>query len=116
MSAPSFSVSTDRSESPAKTNEYQTQHGEVNRQVNEIIHGRESPTEQNQHHIQHGEVNGQSKKTNHGRNDNPALLSPGSVSTPRRSIRIKVNLILSSCILVLCIFAVIVKKFIFIPS
>lgn len=89
VSAPSFSVSTDRSESPAKTNEYQTQHGEVNRQVNEIIHGRESPTEQNQHHIQHGEVNRQSKKANHGRNVNPALLSPGSVSTPRRSTRIK---------------------------
>lgn len=98
VSAPSFSVSTDRSESPAKTNEYQIQRGEVNRQVNEVIHGHESPTKKNQLHIQHGEVSRQSKKANHGRNVNPALLSPGSASTPRRSTRIKVNLILYSCI------------------
>ncbi|KAK9198069.1 hypothetical protein WN944_013252 [Citrus x changshan-huyou] len=89
VSAPSFSVSTDRSESPAKTNEYQIQRGEVNRQVNEVIHGHESPTKKNQLHIQHGEVSRQSKKANHGRNVNPALLSPGSASTPRRSTRIK---------------------------
>lgn len=89
VSAPSFSVSTDRSESPAKTNEYQIQHGEVNRQVNEVIHGHESPTKKNQHYIQHGEVSRQHKKANHGRNVNPALLSPGSASTPRRSTRIK---------------------------
>ncbi|XP_031287765.1 kinetochore protein SPC25 homolog isoform X1 [Pistacia vera] len=63
-SAPLFSVSTNRSGSPAKKNEYQIEHEEANRQ---------------------------SKKVNHGRGATPALLSPGSATYFRRSPRFKVK-------------------------
>ncbi|XP_044487355.1 kinetochore protein SPC25 homolog isoform X2 [Mangifera indica] len=90
-SAPVFSVSTNRSGSPAKKNEYQIECGESNRQENQIIHQSEPLTEKNEQLIQDEGVYRQSKKVNRGRGAIPALLSPGSAASLRRSPRFKVK-------------------------
>ncbi|KAH7550498.1 hypothetical protein JRO89_XS13G0203600 [Xanthoceras sorbifolium] len=91
LSAPSFSVSSDRSESPGKRDQCQMQHGEVSRLVNKVIHRIGSPSKENEHQIQHGGSDRQSKKVNHGRRAKQALLSPESASSLRRSSRSKVT-------------------------
>ncbi|KAK4844167.1 hypothetical protein QYF36_017248 [Acer negundo] len=88
LSAPAFSVSSDRSESPGK-NQYQMQHGEVSRLVNKFVHRSESPWKENAHQIQDEGSNRRSKKVSHGRGAQQDLSSPAS--SLRRSTRSKVK-------------------------
>ncbi|KAK2663707.1 hypothetical protein Ddye_002281 [Dipteronia dyeriana] len=90
LSAPTFSVSSDRSESPGK-NKYQMQHGEVSRLVNKVVHRSESPLKEKAHQIQDEGSNRRSKKVSHGRGALQALSSPESASSLRRSTRSKVK-------------------------
>ncbi|KAK0588108.1 hypothetical protein LWI29_034464 [Acer saccharum] len=90
LSAPAFSVASDRSESPGK-NQYQMQHGEVSRLVNKLVHRSVSPLKENAHQIQDEGSNRRSKKVSHGRGAQQALSSPESASSLRRSTRSKVK-------------------------
>ncbi|KAF5730872.1 hypothetical protein HS088_TW19G00474 [Tripterygium wilfordii] len=86
VSAPVSSVSTQRSESPAKKDELQIQQRDISRLLKEVNHGMESPLKKNDTAAEE-----HSKKVNRGKRVKTSILSPMSASSTRRSPRFMVK-------------------------